>query len=187
INEGEGAFYGPKIDIKLKDAMGRLWQCATIQCDFALPQRFDLNYISTDGKQKRPIMLHRVLLGSIERFIGALIEHYAGAFPVWLSPVQVQIVPVTENHHEYAKVLKKVFDAEEIRTGIDLRSEKVGYKIREAVVQKAPYILVIGQKEVDGCCISVRSERGEQKGKIVNDVKVEDFIKQVKEDVIYKK
>lgn len=187
INEGDGAFYGPKIDIKLKDAIGRQWQCATIQCDFALPERFDLNYISTEGKQKRPIMLHRVLLGSLERFMGALIEHYAGAFPVWLSPIQVQIVPVTENHHEYAKVLKKVFDAEEIRTGIDLRSEKVGYKIREAVLQKTPYILVIGQKEVDGGCISVRSERGEQKGKIVGDVKVADFIKQVNEDVLYKK
>ncbi len=187
INEGDGAFYGPKIDIKLKDAIGRQWQCATIQCDFALPERFDLNYIASDGKQKRPIMLHRVLLGSLERFIGALIEHYAGALPVWLSPVQVQIVPVTENHHEYAKVLKKVLDEEEIRTGIDLRSEKVGYKIREAVVQKVPYILVIGQKEVDGCSISVRSERGEQKGKIVGDVKVADFIQQVKEEVLYKK
>ncbi len=187
INEGDGAFYGPKIDIKLKDAIGRYWQCATIQCDFALPERFDLKYIASDGKQKRPIMLHRVLLGSLERFMGALIEHYAGALPVWLSPVQVQIVPVTENHHEYAKDLKKLLDAEEIRTGIDLRSEKVGYKIREAVMQKVPYILVIGQKEVDECCISVRSERGEQKGKISSNVKVADFIKQVKEDVLYKR
>lgn len=187
INEGDGAFYGPKIDIKLKDAIGRQWQCATIQCDFALPERFDLNFIDSDGKQKRPIMLHRVLLGSLERFMGALIEHYAGALPVWLSPVQVQIVPVTENQHIYAKILKKVFDAEEIRTEIDLRSEKVGYKIREAVMQKAPYILVIGEREVDGCYISVRSERGEEKGKIISEVKLAEFIKKVKEDIAYKK
>ena len=132
-------------------------------------------------------MLHRVLLGSLERFMGALIEHYAGALPVWLSPVQVHIVPVTENQHVYAKILKKVFDAEDIRTSIDLRSEKVGYKIREAVLQKAPYILVIGQREVDGCYVSVRSERGEQKGKIVSDVKLANFIKQVQEDISYKR
>ena len=186
INEGDGAFYGPKIDIKLKDAIGRSWQCATIQCDFALPNRFDLTYAAADGTQKRPIMLHRVLLGSLERCLGALIEHYAGAFPVWLSPVQVQIVPVSEKQHDYAKKIKQVFDVAEIRCENDLRSEKVGYKIREAVKQKVPYILVIGEKEVEAGNISVRCERGEEKGSIQTDVPLDDFINDLKEKILKK-
>ncbi|MFH2138907.1 MAG: threonine--tRNA ligase [Candidatus Omnitrophota bacterium] len=187
INEGDGAFYGPKIDIKLKDAIGREWQCATIQCDFALSERFDLSYIGSDGKQKRPIMLHRVLLGSLERFMGALIEHYAGALPVWLSPVQVEIIPVTDKHHDYVKELKKKFDDAEIRNEIDLRSEKVGYKIREAVKQKVPYLLVIGDEEVSAEKISVRFERGEKKGQVESAVSIDDFIKKIKEEVFLKK
>jgi threonyl-tRNA synthetase len=186
INEGDGAFYGPKIDIKLKDAIGRSWQCATIQCDFALPERFDLNYIAADGKQKRPIMLHRVLLGSLERFIGALIEHYAGALPVWLSPVQVQIVPVTEKQHDYALEVMKSLESGGIRTEIDLRSEKVGYKIREAVVQKVPYIVVVGEKEVAAGILSVRSERGENKGNVTAGITCAEFIEQVRQEVLRK-
>ena len=186
INEGDGAFYGPKIDIKLKDAIGRSWQCATIQCDFALPARFDLTYAADDGTQKRPIMLHRVLLGSLERFLGALIEHYAGAFPVWLSPVQVQVVPVTDRQHDYAKKIKHALDIAEIRCEIDLRSEKVGYKIREAVKQKVPYILVIGEKEVEAETISVRFERGDKKGTIHGDVSLDNFIKDVSNKILQK-
>lgn len=187
INEGDGAFYGPKIDIKLKDALGRAWQCATIQCDFALPERFDLTYADADGGRKRPIMLHRVLLGSIERFIGALIEHYAAAFPVWLCPIQVQIVPVSEKQHEYGLNIKRVLDFEDIRAEIDLRSEKVGYKIREAVVQKIPYILVIGEKEASSQTISVRSERGEHKGEVTSGVELNDFTDEIKREISSKK
>ncbi|MCP4649509.1 MAG: threonine--tRNA ligase [PVC group bacterium] len=183
INEGDGAFYGPKIDIKLKDAIGRSWQCATIQCDFALPNRFDLHYAADDGTLKKPIMLHRVLLGSLERFLGALIEHYAGAFPVWLSPEQVRIVPVTDKQHGFVKQLKEKLDIAEIRTELDLRNEKVGYKIREAVTQKVPYILVVGEKEVTSGMLSVRYERGENKGQVENNINIEDFISQVKEKI----
>jgi len=187
INDADGAFYGPKIDIKLKDALGRAWQCATIQCDFALPERFDIHYIDQDGKQKRPIMLHRVILGSLERFIGALLEHYAAALPIWLSPVQAQIIAVTEKQHQYAQRIKQVLDREEIRTEIDLRSEKVGYKIREAVMQKVPYILVIGQKEQDSDNISVRPERGKDKGKVLSEIKLASFIEMIKEQIMLKK
>jgi len=183
INEGDGAFYGPKIDIKLKDALGRQWQCATIQCDFALPERFDLNYIDSNGKQKRPIMLHRVLLGSLERFIGALIEHYAGAFPVWLAPLQVQVIPVTDKQHDYAMTVLKALEMAGIRTAVDLRSEKVGYKIREAVLQKIPYILVAGPKELTAKTVSVRYERGQQKGKVQENIKITDFLTQVQEKI----
>ncbi len=186
INEGDGAFYGPKIDIKLKDALGRSHQCATIQCDFALPERFDLTFVDSDGKQKRPIMLHRVILGSLERFIGILIEHYAAAFPVWLSPVQVQIIPVTEKQHQYAKDVQRLQEQAGIRTEIDLRREKVGYKIREAVMQKEPYILVLGEREVSSQTLSVRYERGEKKGKIDNAVRIEDFISKIKEEISLK-
>ena len=154
INEGDGAFYGPKIDFHLVDAIGRTWQCGTIQLDFQLPQRFELEYIGADGEKHRPIMIHRVCFGSIERFIGILIEHFAGAFPTWLSPVQVKVLPISE---EYAKSVKAALDAADIRAEIDLRSEKIGYKIREAQGQKIPYMLVVGQKEQADGTVSVRS------------------------------
>ncbi len=187
INKGDGAFYGPKIDIKLKDALDRAWQCATIQCDFALPERFELEYIDCDGKARRPIMLHRVVLGSLERFIGALLEHYAAALPIWLSPVQVKIIPVTEKQHEYAEKIYRTLENEGIRAELDLRSEKVGYKIREAVVGKVPYLVVVGEKEIAAGDISVRSERGEKKGQIASGIKLESFIKEIKEKIISKK
>jgi len=163
INEGEGAFYGPKIDIKLKDVFGREWQCATIQCDFALPERFNLLYADKDGKNKRPIMLHRVILGSIERFLGALIEHYAGAFPLWLCPTQVMIIPITDRQKDYADKIYKIFTENEIRTEIDLRAEKMQRKIRDAQMQKIPYMVVIGEKEASTERIAVRSrEKGNE-------------------------
>ena len=157
INEGDGAFYGPKIDFHLVDAIGRTWQCGTIQLDFQLPQRFELEYIGADGEKHRPIMIHRVCFGSIERFIGILIEHFAGAFPTWLSPVQVKVLPISEKYEEYAKSVKAALDAADIRAEIDLRSAKIGYKIREAQGQKIPYMLVVGQKEQADGTVSVRS------------------------------
>ena len=157
INEGDGAFYGPKIDFHLVDAIGRTWQCGTIQLDFQLPQRFELEYIGADGEKHRPIMIHRVCFGSIERFIGILIEHFAGAFPTWLAPVQVKVLPISEKYEEYAKSVKAALDAADIRSEIDLRSEKSGYKIREAQGQKIPYMLVVGQKEQADGTVSVRS------------------------------
>ena len=157
INEGDGAFYGPKIDFHLVDAIGRTWQCGTIQLDFQLPQRFELEYIGADGEKHRPIMIHRVCFGSIERFIGILIEHFAGAFPTWLAPVQVKVLPISEKYEEYAKSVKAALDAADIRAEIDLRSEKIGYKIREAQGQKIPYMLVVGQKEQADGTVSVRS------------------------------
>ena len=157
INEGDGAFYGPKIDFHLVDAIGRTWQCGTIQLDFQLPQRFELEYIGADGEKHRPIMIHRVCFGSIERFIGILIEHFAGAFPTWLAPVQVKVLPISEKYEEYAKSVKAALDAADIRAEIDLRSEKIGYKIREAQGQKIPYMLVVGQKEQADGTVSARS------------------------------
>jgi threonyl-tRNA synthetase len=164
INEGDGAFYGPKIDFKLKDALKRKWQCATIQCDFTLPDRFDLTYIGPDGEKHRPVMLHRVILGAIERFMGVLIEHHAGAFPVWLSPVQATVLTVTDSHIEYGEtVFRKLLDAG-IRVEKDFRNEKLGFKIREAQTQKIPYMLVIGGKEVESGCVSPRQRDGQNLG-----------------------
>ena len=157
VNEGDGAFYGPKIDFHLRDSIGRTWQCGTIQLDFQLPQRFEAEYVAEDGTKKRPIMIHRVCFGSIERFIGILIEHFAGAFPTWLAPVQVKVLPISEKYEEYAKSVKAALDAADIRSEIDLRSEKIGYKIREAQGQKIPYMLVVGQKEQADGTVSVRS------------------------------
>lgn len=165
INKGEGAFYGPKIDIKLKDALGRFWQCATIQCDFTLPERFDLKYIDKDGKGQRPIMLHRVILGSMERFIGALIEHYAGALPLWLSPTQAIVMPITDKQSEYAKSINEQLKQNEIRSETDLRSQTIGYKIREAQANKIPYMLIIGEKEQKENAISIRSRTKGDEGK----------------------
>jgi threonyl-tRNA synthetase len=177
VNEGDGAFYGPKIDFKLKDALGRKWQCATIQCDFTLPERFDLSYVGSDGERHRPVMLHRVILGAIERFMGVLIEHYAGAFPLWLSPVQATVLTVTDNHIPYGeKVYKELVDAG-IRVDRDFRNEKLGYKIREGQMQKTPYLLVIGEREVESVTVSPR-QRG---GKNLGALDVKEFINIVKE------
>ncbi len=162
INEGDGAFYGPKIDFHLKDSIGRTWQCGTIQLDFQMPERFDLTYIGPDGEKHRPVMIHRVIFGSIERFIGILIEHYAGAFPLWLAPVQARILPISEKHHDYAKEIKVKLDEAGIRVELDKRNEKIGYKIREAQVQKIPYMLIVGDKEQKENTVSVRiREKGD--------------------------
>jgi threonyl-tRNA synthetase len=178
VNEGEGAFYGSKIDIKLKDAIGRFWQCATIQCDFALPERFDLTYVGQDGKEHRPVMLHRVILGSMERFIGALIEHYAGALPTWLSPVQVAIIPISDKQNPYANEIKnKLFDRD-IRAEMHDRNETLNYKIRNAQSQKIPYMLIVGQKEVSSDSVSVRSRT-----KDGGQVKLSDFISKILQEI----
>jgi threonyl-tRNA synthetase len=172
INEGDGAFYGPKIDIKLRDCLDRRWQCATIQCDFTLPERFDLHYIASDGEKKRPVMVHRVILGSIERFIGVLIEHFAGSFPLWLSPVQAVVLTVTDNHIPYGHdVLARLKEAG-VRVQGDFRNEKLGFKIREAQLQKVPYMLVIGDKEVETGTVTPRY----RDGKNLEAMKAEDFI-----------
>ncbi|MEG6586500.1 threonine--tRNA ligase [Dendrosporobacter sp. 1207_IL3150] len=160
VNEGDGAFYGPKIDFHLKDSIGRTWQCGTIQLDMMLPEKFDLNYIGEDGQKHRPVMIHRVVYGSLERFIGILIEHYAGAFPVWLAPVQVKILPITDRHVEYANKLAAVMRDKDIRVTVDDRNEKIGYKIREGQLEKTPYILVVGDKEAETYSVAVR-KRGE--------------------------
>ncbi len=178
INEGDGAFYGPKIDIKLKDALDRRWQCATIQCDFTLPERFDLQYVAADGEKKRPVMVHRVVLGAIERFIGVLIEHYAGNFPLWLSPVQAMLVTVTDNHIPYAQgVLEQLREAG-IRVQGDFRNEKLSFKIREAQLQKVPYMLVIGDKEMESATVTPRF----RDGKNLAAMKPEDFVAFVVEE-----
>ena len=177
INEGDGAFYGPKIDFKLKDALKRKWQCATIQCDFTLPERFDLSYIGPDGEKHRPVMLHRVILGAIERFMGVLIEHYAGTFPVWLSPVQAILLSVTDKHIPYGEtVYQRLIDAG-IRVEKGFDNEKLGFKIRQAQMQKIPYMLVIGDREMDAGKISPRQRDGENLGAMTP----EDFIALVKE------
>ena len=160
INEGDGAFYGPKIDFKLKDAIGRIWQCATIQLDFNLPERFDIKYQDKDGQLKTPVMIHRVVLGSIERFVGILIEHYAGAFPLWLAPEQVTIIPIADRHADYAYEVLKKLKAQNIRAKVDERSESMNYKIREAQNKKVPYMLVMGDKEIADSKVAVR-KRGE--------------------------
>lgn len=180
INEGDGAFYGPKIDVKLKDAIGRNWQCATIQCDFALPERFDLTYVDSDGTRKRPVMLHRVILGAIERFIGVLIEHYGGKFPVWLSPVQVIVMNITDEQSDYVKTIYEKLINEEIRTEIDRRNEKLGLKVREAIVKKVPYIIISGKKEMESNTVTVRVRDGSE----LKNISLEDFIGRVKEDNI---
>lgn len=162
LNEGDGAFYGPKIDFHLQDAIGRTWQCGTIQLDFQMPEKFDITYVDKDNERKRPVMLHRTIFGSMERFMGILIEHFAGRFPAWLAPVQVKILPITDKHHEYALKLKSKMEDEKIRVEVDLRNEKVGFKIREAQLSRAPYMLIVGDKEIEASSVSVRSrDRGE--------------------------
>jgi threonyl-tRNA synthetase len=164
INEGDGAFYGPKIDVKLKDALNRRWQCGTIQCDFTLPERFDLTYMDHDGLKKRPIMLHRTIFGSLERFIGILTEHFAGAFPPWLAPEQVRLLTVTSRADDCAARLRARFRRLGLRTEADLRNEKLGFKIREAQMGKVPFMLVLGDKEVENGTVAVRRRGGEDLG-----------------------
>ncbi len=164
INEGDGAFYGPKIDIIIKDALDRRWQCATIQCDFTLPDRFDLVYVGDDGERHRPVMLHRVILGSIERFIGVLLEHTGGALPAWLSPVQAKILTVTDTQNEYAEKVLRFLQEKGIRAEVDIRNEKLGYKVREAQLEKVPYMLIIGDNEVAAESVNVRARDGEDPG-----------------------
>ncbi|MDD2215980.1 MAG: threonine--tRNA ligase [Eubacteriales bacterium] len=166
VNEGDGAFYGPKIDFHLEDCIGRTWQCGTIQLDFQMPQRFDLTYVGSDGEKHRPVMIHRVIFGSIERFIGILIEHFAGKFPLWLAPVQVKILTVTEKFNEYAYKLENIFKEKGLRVEVDGRNEKIGYKIREARNQRDPYILVVGEKEVESGTVSVRSSKEGELGEM---------------------
>ncbi len=156
INEGDSAFYGPKIDFHLKDSIGRTWQCGTIQLDMLMPERFDLTYVGEDGQRHRPVMIHRVAFGSMERFIGILIEHYAGAFPVWIAPLQVKILPITDRNMEYAQTLANKLREADIRVEVDERSEKIGYKIREAQMEKVPYMLVLGDKEAEAGMVAVR-------------------------------
>lgn len=160
INEGDGAFYGPKLDFHIKDSLGRTWQCGTIQLDYQLPDRFNLEYTGSDGEKHTPVMIHRVVFGSIERFIGVITEHFAGAFPIWLAPVQVKLLPIADRHHDYAFEVAKKLEAKGIRCEVDTRSEKTGYKIREAQLQKIPYMLLMGDKDIEGNCVSVR-KRGE--------------------------
>lgn len=179
INEGDGAFYGPKIDFHLEDSIGRTWQCGTIQLDFQMPERFDLTYIGPDGGKHRPVMIHRVVFGSIERFIAILTEHYAGAFPVWLSPVQVKILPILEKQHDYVAEVKKALEEKGVRVEADLRNEKIGYKIREAQLEKVPYMLVIGDKEMENRTVAVRSRKDGDLGPM----RLEDFVNRIVEAI----
>ncbi|MCD8015603.1 MAG: threonine--tRNA ligase [Lachnospiraceae bacterium] len=179
VNEGDGAFYGPKIDFHLEDSIGRTWQCGTIQLDFQLPQRFECEYIGADGEKHRPIMIHRVAFGSIERFIGILIEHFAGAFPTWLSPEQVRILPISDKYIDYAETVKAALREEGIRANVDTRAEKIGYKIREAQLAKTPYMLVVGAKEEEENLVSVRSRSEGDKGQST----LAEFTAMVKEEI----
>lgn len=182
VNEGDGAFYGPKIDFHLEDCLGRTWQCGTIQLDFLMPEKFDLTYVGPDGQKHRPVMIHRVVFGSIERFIGILIEHFAGAFPLWLAPVQVRIMTVTDRGNEHARKVHETLSAHGIRSELDLRNEKIGYKIREAQLEKIPYMLVIGDREVEAGTVAVRQRgRGD-----LGPMEVGAFLRKVQEEVAQK-
>ena len=183
IDPGEGVFYGPKIDIKIKDSLGRAWQCSTIQVDFNLPERFKISYIGEDGQPHQPIMIHRALMGSLERFFGCLIEHYAGAFPTWLAPVQVRILTITDDHIKYAEEIATFLKKDGIRVELDSRNEKVGFKIREAQTSKIPYMLVIGEKEINDKTVAVR-KRKEKKTEVMSS---ESFLSKLNEEIISKK
>ena len=169
LNEGEGAFYGPKIDYHIRDSIGRTWQCGTIQVDFSMPERFELEYVGQDGERHRPVMIHRAILGSVERFVGILIEHYGGAFPLWLAPEQCVIIPISEKHHETAQKINETLVLSGIRSQIDLRSEKVGYKIREAETRKIPYMCIIGDREVENKSVSLRKHKEGDLGSLTID------------------
>ncbi len=178
IAPGEGAFYGPKIDIQISDALGRLWQCSTIQVDFNFPEKFNLTYTGRDGRKHRCVMIHRALLGSIERFLGVLIEHYGGAFPVWISPVQVKILPIADRHIEYALKVKERLEKENLRVELDERNEKIGYKIREAQIEKVPYMLILGDKEAKNESVALRLRSEKDLGQI----KIDEFIRRVSKE-----
>lgn len=179
IDPGEGVFYGPKIDIKLKDALSRTWQGPTIQVDFNLPEKFNVTYVGQDGKEHQPVMIHRVVLGSLERFMGAIIEHYAGAFPVWLSPTQVLVATITERHKQYGEYVQNQLRANQIRTDLDSRNEKIGFKIREAWMQKIPYVLILGDNEEQNKTVSIRKRGGKDLGQMT----IEDFISIVSKEI----
>jgi len=181
IDEGAGAFYGPKIDVKLRDSLGRAWQCSTIQCDFTLPERFDLTYVGADGERHRPVMIHRVIVGALERFLGVLIEHYGGAFPLWLAPVQMVVLPITERQHAYGEEIYHLIKEKNLRVEKDFRNEKLGFRIREAQLKKIPYMLVIGDREVENRGVSPRTREG-------NDLKfmsLENFLNNLKTEMIF--
>jgi threonyl-tRNA synthetase len=179
VNEGDGAFYGPKLDFHLTDCIGRTWQCGTIQLDFQLPERFELEYVGADGNKHRPIMIHRVVFGSIERFIGILIENFAGAFPTWLAPVQVELMPIADRHLDYINEVKKVLAAKGIRCEVDERNEKIGYKIREAQMKKVPYMLIAGDKDIENNVVSVRSRKDGD----IGSMSVADFAAKIVEEI----
>ena len=181
VDPGEGVFYGPKIDIKIKDSLNRFWQVSTVQVDFNLPERFDISYIEEDGQRHQPIMLHRALMGSLERFFGCLVEHYAGAFPLWLAPVQVILLPITDQHQEYADEVAKKLTNNGFRVEKDLRNEKIGFKIREAQLQKIPYMIVLGEKEAENKTLAVRKRRSKETRTINIDTFIEEMNAQVKE------
>lgn len=184
INEGDGAFYGPKLDFHLEDSIGRTWQCGTIQLDMQMPQRFDINYVGSDGEKHRPVMIHRVIFGSIERFIGILIEHFAGKFPLWLAPVQVKLLTVTEKFTDYALSVAKQFEDAGIRAEADIRNEKIGYKLREARNERTPYICVIGEREVEARNLTVRSSKVGELGEMTPDELQEKLLKEIAEKAI---
>ena len=173
LQPGEGAFYGPKIEFSLKDCIGRVWQCGTMQVDFSMPGRLDADYVSEDGSRQVPVMLHRAILGSMERFIGILIEEYAGAFPAWISPLQVAILNITDNQAEYAEKLEKSLKEKGFRAKSDLRNEKIGFKIREHTIQRIPYLLVVGDREVENNLMAVRTRDGEDMGTMTMEAFVE--------------
>lgn len=179
INEGDGAFYGPKIDFHLEDSIGRTWQCGTIQLDFQLPQRFELEYIGSDNEKHRSIVIHRVIYGSIERFLGILIEHFAGKFPTWLAPVQVKVLPISNKFNEYSESIKKKLSENGIRVEMDYRDEKIGYKIREARNERIPYIIVVGEKEEKENTISLRSRKNGDEGTF----KLESLIERISNEI----
>ena len=183
VNEGDGAFYGPKLDFHIKDSLGRTWQCGTIQLDYQLPERFGLEYTGADGEKHCPVMIHRVVFGSVERFIGVITEHFAGAFPMWLSPVQVEILPIADRHHGAANAVRDKLEAAGIRVHVDTRSEKLGYKLREAQLQKTPYMLVVGDREAEEGTVSVRKRGEGDKGSMSAD----DFMKLALDDIVSKK
>ncbi len=179
VNEGDGAFYGPKLDFHLTDCLGRTWQCGTIQLDFQLPERFELEYIGSDGEKHRPIMIHRVVFGSIERFIGILTEHFAGAFPTWLAPVQVKMLPIADRHLDRIYEIKKQLEAAGLRVEVDDRSEKIGFKIRSAQLEKVPYMVIVGDKDIENSTVSVRSRKQGELGAM----RIEEFVKNITEEI----
>ena len=180
VKEGDGAFYGPKLDFHLKDSLGRTWQCGTIQLDFQLPQRFEIDYIGADGKRHRPIMLHRVVFGSTERFIGILLEHYAGKFPAWIAPVQVKVLPVSDHYNAYAREVAEALEEQDIRTEVDVRKEKLGYKIREARMDKVPYMIIVGENEKNHQSVSVRQRDAKADQQELGEMRLEDMVDFVK-------